>query len=132
MVYESSGMMGSLLGASFEAFILDDEMLAHVYRTMRGIEVTDETLGFDAIVAAVKGEGHFLGGDHTLAAMQRDYFYPPLANRDSPRVWEENGAPDIWEVARAKARAMLAEPDPGYLTGTADLDIRKRHRIFLD
>ena len=132
MIYESAGMMGSLLGASFEAFILDDEMLAHVYRTMRGIEVTDETLGFDAIVAAVKGEGHFLGGDHTLAAMQRDYFYPPLANRDSPRVWEENGAPDIWEVAREKARAMLAEPDPGYLTGTADLDIRKRHRIFLD
>ena len=39
MVYESSGMMASLLGASFEAFVLDDEMLSHVYRTMRGIEI---------------------------------------------------------------------------------------------
>ena len=49
MVYESSVMMASLLGASFEAFILDDEMLGAVHRTIRGIEVNEATLGFDAI-----------------------------------------------------------------------------------
>ena len=30
MVSESSGMMESLLDASFEAFVLDDEMLSHM------------------------------------------------------------------------------------------------------
>ena len=35
LVYESSGMMASLLGASFEAFVLDDEMLSYVYRVLR-------------------------------------------------------------------------------------------------
>lgn len=32
MVYESSGMTASLLGASFEAFVLDDEMLGAVHK----------------------------------------------------------------------------------------------------
>ena len=39
MIYESAGMMASLLGVSFEAFVLDDEMLSHMHRAIRGIEV---------------------------------------------------------------------------------------------
>jgi hypothetical protein len=97
-------MMASLLGASFEAFILDNEMLGHVHRAIRGIEVTEETLGLDAIRQAVLGEGHFLGGAHTMAAMERDYVYPALADRDAPSVWAEKGAPDAWARARAASR----------------------------
>ena len=61
MVYESSGMMASLLGASFEAFLLDDEMLSHVYRMIRGVEVSEETLGFEAMKNVITGDGHFIG-----------------------------------------------------------------------
>ena len=93
LIYESSGMTASLLGASFETFVLDDEMHSNTYRTLRGIEVSEENLGFDAISTAVLGDGHFLGGAHTLAAMERDYFYPSLANRDDPKTWEEKALP---------------------------------------
>lgn len=124
MVYESSGMMASLLGASFEAFVLDDEMLGHVYRTLRGIEVNAETLSFDAIKEAVLGEGHFLGGAQTMASMQRDYFYPTLANRDEPKTWAEKGAEDAWQVARERARTILEGHHPNYLDKTADAAIR--------
>ena len=79
LIYESSGMTAALLGVSFEAFILDDEMHAMTYRTMRGVEVSEENLGFDAICAAILGDGHFLGADHTYKAMERDYHYPKLA-----------------------------------------------------
>ncbi len=85
LIYESSGMTASLLGASFEAFILDDEMHATTYRALRGIEVSEENLGFDAICEAVLGEGHFLGGAQTMAAMERDYFYPEFADRENPK-----------------------------------------------
>ena len=61
--------MASLLGASFEAMILDNEMLALNQRAIRGIEVTEETLGFEAIRQAVYGDGHFLSGDHTMDAI---------------------------------------------------------------
>ncbi|MEO0865595.1 MAG: trimethylamine methyltransferase family protein, partial [Pseudomonadota bacterium] len=61
LIYESSGMTAALLGASFEAFVLDDDMHSATYRILRGIEVSDDTLDFDGICAAVTGEGHFLG-----------------------------------------------------------------------
>ncbi len=124
LIYESSGMTASLLGASFEAFVLDDEMHSHTYRALRGIEVTEDTLGFDAICAAVLGEGHFLGDAHTYAAMERDYFYPNLADRDDPNTWAEKGGASAWEVARAKAREILAEHHPAYLTPQQDAAIR--------
>lgn len=131
MIYESAGMMASLLGASFEAFVLDDEMLSHMHRAIRGIEVDEETLGFDAIREAVTGEGHFLGGAHTMAAMQRDYFYPRLANRDAPVTWAENGAPDIWSTAKEKSREILATHYPSYIDAATDTKIRERFKILL-
>jgi len=131
MIYESSGMMASLLGASFEAFVADDEMLSHVYRVTRGIEVTEETLGFDAIKETVRGDGHFLGAAHTMAAMQRDYFYPPLADRDDPPSWAENGALTLWDRARQRARETLASHYPAYLDTATDAKIRDRFEIRL-
>ena len=131
MVYESAGMSASLLGASFEAFVLDNEMLGHVHRAIRGIEVTEETLGFDTIKATVSGEGHYLGGAHTLAAMQRDYYYPKLANRDDPRTWAENGAVDAWSAAKAEALSILRDHRPAYLNEATDNAIRDRFRIVL-
>ena len=131
MIYESSGMMASLLGASFEAFVVDNEMLSHVQRMIRGVEVTEETLGFDAILATVTGEGHFLGSDHTMAAMQRDYFYPPIADRNAPRTWEEEGKKDIWQTAREKVKDILANHHPEYISKAADRKIRDQFKILL-
>lgn len=130
LIYESAGMTASLLGASFEAFVLDDEMLAHVYRALRGIEVTQETLDPDAIRAAVLGDGHFLGAGQTLTAMERDYFYPTLADRDTPRAWADKGAPDARDTARARARRILAEHTPTYLTPDQDAAIRAAFNIL--
>lgn len=130
LVYESSGMTASLLGVSFEAFVLDDEMHSHTYRVLRGVEVSDDNLGYDAICHAVRGEGHFLGGDHTLAAMERDYFYPTLADRDDPRSWADRGAPDAWVRANAKAREILQTHRPTYLSAEQEGAIRSRFNIL--
>ena len=130
LIYESSGMTASLLGVSCEAFVLDDEMHSNTYRALRGIEVTDENLGFDAICEAVLGEGHFLGGQHTYAAMERDYFYPSLADRDDPRTWEQNGAQDAWGRARDRARDILRDHNPDYLTAEQERAIREKFNIL--
>ena len=130
LIYEGSGMTASLLGASNEAFVLDDEMHAAIYRALRGIEVNDATLGFEAICEAVLGEGHFLGSNQTYAAMEWDYFYPTLANRDQPITWAENGARDIWQVARDKARSILETHNPEYLTKGQDSAIRAAFPIL--
>jgi len=130
LIYESSGMTASLLGASFEGFVLDDEMHSNSYRALRGIEVNDATLGFETICEAVLGEGHFLGKSDTYAAMERDYFYPDIADRNEPRTWAETGATSAWERANLKAKNILAEHQPTYLTDEQERAIRAEFNIL--
>ena len=132
MIYESSGMMASLLGVSFEAFVIDDEMLSHVYRMIRGVDVNDETLGFEAIREAITGDGHFLGGAHTMGAMETEHFYPKLADRNDPRSWQEAGADDMWQRAKIKASDILNNHHPQYLDSVADKKIRDEFNILLN
>ena len=131
MVFESTGMMASILGCSFEAFILDNEMHAHIYRMIRGFEVNDEAINYDAITGAVLGAGHFLGDDVTMQAMQRDYVYPELADRDPPITWAEKGAMNIHSIAQEKARTILSTYYPDYIPDRVDREIRDRFNILL-
>ena len=130
LIYESSGMTAALLGVSFEAFILDDEMHAMTYRALRGIEVSAANLGFDDICDAVLGDGHFLGADFTYRAMERDYHYPKLADRAQPQNWQDSGAEDAWTRARAKARSILRDHHPTYLTAAQEAAIRAEFDIL--
>ncbi|MEM7545273.1 MAG: trimethylamine methyltransferase family protein [Pseudomonadota bacterium] len=130
LIYESSGMTAALLGASFEAFILDDEMHAMTYRALRGIEVTEANLGFDAICDAILGDGHFLGADATYRSMERDYHYPKLADRSQPRHWADEGALDARTRAKTRAEAVLRDHHPNYLTPEQDAEIRREFKIL--
>jgi trimethylamine--corrinoid protein Co-methyltransferase len=128
MVYESSGMMASLLGASMEAFVMDDEMLSHVQRCVRGIEVDEEHLGFDSILAAVTGAGHFIDQPQTMLAMERDYYYPKLADRQEPDVWQATGSQDHRQRARVRVEELLRQ-QPHYLEQKIDKVIRNKYPI---
>lgn len=130
LIYESSGMTAALLGASFEAFVLDDEMHSMTYRVLRGIEVTEDNLGYDAICAAILGDGHFLGADHTYQAMERDYHYPTLADREQPQTWADAGAQDAWTRAKHRTTQILTEHNPAYLTPKQDAEIRAAFPII--
>lgn len=133
MVCESSGMMASLLGASFEAFVIDDEMLSQVNRVLRGIEVTEETPGFESIKEAIYGEGHFLGTEHTMESMQRDYYWPSkLVDREQPSVWQEQGATDMWQRANTQAKTVLESYHPDYLDKYVGKKIRDNFKIYLN
>lgn len=129
MVYESSGMMASLLGASYEAFVVDNEMLSHVYRLIRGVEVSDESLALETMRNVITGEGHFIGEQQTLNAMERDYFYPPLSDRSDPEVWQQQGAKALNDVARERATELLNNAPASYLSDAQEQQIRNDYPI---
>lgn len=131
LIYESSGMTAALLGASFEAFVLDNEMHAATYRILRGIEVNARTLDFDGIKDAVLGEGHFLGAPATYDAMERDYFYPSLADRADPQSWESQGSSTAWTRANSVARDILASHHPNYICEALEEEIRAQFNILM-
>lgn len=131
MIYESSGMLASLLSASFEMFVIDDELLGSSLRATKGIEVSDDTLSVDLIREVVEGPGHFLGTDQTLTVMESEYIYPSIGDRLTPEEWEETGRSDAWQRARLRVTELMGN-HPEYLSASQDDEIRSRFDIALD
>ena len=130
-VLESAGMLGSLMGCSFEALVIDNDMLGMVQRVIRGIEVTDETLSLDVIKEVAMGQGHYLGHPQTLERMQSEFLYSKLADRTAPGTWEQDGSRDMLERAHETARDILSTHYPNHLGKKTDDAIRGRFPILL-
>ncbi|WP_413864045.1 trimethylamine methyltransferase family protein [Albidovulum sp.] len=131
-VMEAAGMTASLMGVSYEALVIDNDMLGMAERVVRGIEVTDETLSVAAIKAAVRGEGHFLGAPATLRCMETEYVYPALADRAPVALWTATGSLTMAERARVRAAELLATHHVEGISARADRAIRARFPIRLD
>jgi trimethylamine--corrinoid protein Co-methyltransferase len=131
LVYESFGMLASLLACSNEMMVIDNDILASVLRAVRGIEVTSETMAADAIEDAVVGEGHFLAAEQTLAVMETEYIYPTVGDRLSPDDWHDQGATDAWQRARLRVQDMLSRHYPAHIEPERDDLIRERFDIRL-
>jgi trimethylamine--corrinoid protein Co-methyltransferase len=131
MVCNYPGMLGSLIGMSFEGMVIDDDMVGNVMRVLRGIEVTDETLSYSVIHDTVFGVGHYLGSAQTLELMQSEYLYPHTADRRTPGEWESTGREDILELANRKTHQILSTHYPEYIPPAADERIRARFPIRL-
>ena len=130
-VSESAGMLGSLMALSLEAMVIDNDMLGSVLRTVRGIEVNEETLSFDVINQVVHGEGHFLRSEQTIGLMRSEYEYPALADRSTPGEWEAAGSRDIRQQAGERVRSILSSHYPEYIDPAVDRKIREQFPILL-
>jgi trimethylamine--corrinoid protein Co-methyltransferase len=130
-VSESAGMLGSLMAFSHESLVIDNDMLGTVMRTVRGIEVNEESLSFDVINSVVHDEGHFLRSDQTVSLMRTEYEYPELADRNPPGLWENMGARDIREMAGERVNAILSTHYPEYIDPAIDAKIRDAFPILL-
>ena len=131
IITQGCGLQASLLGAAFESYVIDNDMIGSVLRGVRGIEVNDETLAAGVIESVVEGEGHYLGHAQTLARMKIDYIYPEIADRLSPNDWKDAGSQDMRERARISAREILGRHYPAYISPQQDRWIRERYDILL-
>ncbi|MGO1120810.1 trimethylamine methyltransferase family protein [Rhodovibrionaceae bacterium A322] len=125
LVYESAGMHASLMGFCKESLIIDNDMLGAILRTIRGIEVNEENLSVDTMrQVCLEGPGHYLGHDQTLHLMQREYAYPVIGDRTSPKEWEERNRPNLVEEAKAKLADIEANYFPSHVSAETDARIR--------
>ncbi len=131
LVYESAGMLASILSCSLEALVIDNDMLGSINRTVRGIEVNEETLSARLIADVIAGPGHFLGSPQTLELMQREYVYPEIGDRDTPDNWLDAGGKDSRARAHEHVQRVLAEHHPAHIGAEADTRIRAAFPIHL-
>lgn len=129
MVYEAAGMMSSLMATSFEAMVMDNEILGAAQRTLRGIEVNDDTLSFSVIEdVCLRGPNHYLGHAQTLERMESEFLYPQVADRQSLSDWHAAGKPGIRDHARARAKEILGSHFPAV---AREAEIRARFPVAL-
>jgi len=131
IIYEAAGMLASIMAGSHEALVIDNDMLGAINRTVRGIEITPETLSTEVIKEVIDGAGHFLGHEQTLSMMQSEYTYPTIGDRLSPDDWMDAGATSAQDRAHRWVTDVLATYEPTHLPSEVDAQIRAAFPIQL-
>ncbi len=132
MVQLSVGMLGSIMVASPETLVIDNDMCGAILRSVRGVEVDPAYLDLTIIEDVVTGEGHYLGQAQTLELMRSEYVYPDLGDRRSVDEWVAAGEPSLWERAGERVEEILAAGRPGHLSRINDAAVRGRFPIRLE
>nr|WP_256369040.1 trimethylamine methyltransferase family protein [Ruegeria sp. HKCCA4633] len=131
MINLSVGMLGSIMAASNEALVIDNDMCGAILRSVRGVEMFEGSIDLDMIEQVVTGEGHFLGTAQTLDLMTKEYVYPSLGDRQSVNDWLESGAQTVWDKAIARVAEIEAQPAPSHLPADIEAALRARMPIHL-
>ena len=130
-ITQAAGTHGSLMGCALESYVIDNDMLGGILRSLNPIQVDEFTLMTGDIDNIVRNEGHFLGHPQTLQRMQSDFLYPDIADRRTFEEWQADGSQDIHQIAKAKTREMLDNCFPVHLPADIDDKLRATFDIRL-
>ena len=131
LITQAAGTQAGLLATSFEAYVIDNDMLGAILQSSNEIEVSDATLSAETVAQVVRGEGHFLGHADTYARMKSDFIYPDHADRQAPEAWLAGGAPTINTSARKTVETTLARHYPRYIPEDVEQELRRQFNILL-
>jgi trimethylamine--corrinoid protein Co-methyltransferase len=126
IVMHAAGWLEGGLTASFEKVVLDAELLQMMAEFMTPIEVSEETLGLDAMREVGPG-GHFFGAAHTLKRYETAFYAPILSDWRNFESWEEDGGRSATERAHDLYKQILAE----YEAPPLDAAIRDELEAFV-
>jgi trimethylamine--corrinoid protein Co-methyltransferase len=123
IVHHGAGWLEGGLCASFEKMIIDAEILQMMAEFVRPIEVTEETLGLDAMAEVGPG-GHFFGAAHTLERYETAFYEPMVSDWRNFETWEETGGLTATQRANGIWKQILADYQPPPIDASVDEALR--------
>lgn len=125
------GTLDSTLLESDALLMLDDELCGMALRLARGIDVDDGTLALGLIQqVAGRTSGNYLAEDHTVRRFRKEHWIPKLLPRDPYDVWEKAGSRTALDLARERARDILAQHQPRSLDPALEQELDAyRHMV---
>jgi trimethylamine--corrinoid protein Co-methyltransferase len=108
-IHDAAGLLDFALSASYEKYVVDNEILGMVMRAVEGIKVDDDTLAFDLIKSVGPG-GNFVSAGHTRKHMRTEHYQPSLSDREHLEEWQARGSRDTFSRARDQVDEILASP----------------------
>ena len=110
-VMHAAGWLEGGLVSSYEKYVVDIEILRMLKHEFQPLEVSEETLAWDAHEEVGSG-GHFLGAAHTLIHFRECFYRPLLSSTENFDRWTRNGGKDAAERAGEIWRRTLEEYEP--------------------
>ena len=102
----SAGIMESYMVASYEKFVIDDEICGMCKRIKKGQNVNSERLAVDLINQVGPG-GEFLTQKNTFKNFRQEYYQPILEERSIFAKWQDEGSRTIDQIANEKWKLVL-------------------------
>ena len=112
-VLHSAGILEGYITASYEKFIIDNEICGMCKRILRGEDIIAEKLAVDAIMQVGPG-GEYLTHMHTFQHFKEALYTPLMEERDNFTSWKSKGALTMEQRANARYKKILEtyeEPD---------------------
>lgn len=108
LLKHGAGWLEGGLCASFEKVILDADLLQMIAAYLEPLEVSDATLGLDAVRDVGPG-GHFFGTEHTQARYEKAFYAPILSDWRNFESWEEAGSETATQRANRIFKQLIQE-----------------------
>ncbi|MGR3762192.1 trimethylamine methyltransferase family protein [Roseobacteraceae bacterium NS-SX3] len=106
-ILHSAGFLDGLLSMSYEKFMMDTDLCGALHAYLKGFEVNEDTLGFDALAEGGPGQ-HLFSTQHTLRHYQTAYWDSQMDDNQPWETWDEQGGSDAAARANARWKAQLA------------------------
>src|SRR5919112_646394 len=123
-VMHSAGWLEGGLVSCYEKFIVDIELLRMLEHEFKPLEVTEESLAFDAHEEVGAG-GHFLGAMHTLERFRECFYRPLLSSTENFDRWSRNGGRGATERAGEIWRKTVEEYEQPPIDAAVDEQLRE-------
>jgi trimethylamine--corrinoid protein Co-methyltransferase len=123
----SAGSVDNALIGSYEMLVIDDELSSIVQWTIKGIDVNEDTLALSVIEDVINNQGNFLEQKHTRKHMRsgKEIWKPIINQRQTYEEWEINGQQRLEDIAKAKAKKLLATHQVEPLSPEVDSEVDK-------
>jgi len=111
-IFGHLGISGVDQAASLDMLILQHEVVRYVESALRPLDVSDEALALDEVLAVGPG-GSYLDRDFTAERFREELWFPRLLDRQFYQAWLDGGAEDTeTRCARQKAALLTHTPEP--------------------
>ena len=118
-VLHSAGILESYIAASYEKFIIDDEICGMCKRIKKGEKICAEKLALDVIQQVGPG-GEYLTNMHTFKNFRKELYQPIIEERNNFESWKKKGSLSIEQVANKKWKEILANYEEPALSPEID------------
>ncbi len=122
-ILHSAGFLDGLLSMSYEKFMLDADLCGALHSYAKGVEINEETLGFEALAEKGPGE-HLFGTQHTLRHYETAYWDSELNDDQTWETWFEQGEVNAAQRANQAWKKALAEYEAPPLDESVDEALR--------